>query len=89
MNIEELQDDIDTLTDGDELRLMTRHNAADFVRAVAVVVPAARLVADPNIKAAAAVVAKLRQKEHTADHYETDQVWAERIVAAALTPRDD
>jgi hypothetical protein len=43
MNIE---DAIDTLTDGDDLREMTRHNAADFVKAIAVIVEAARLVAN-------------------------------------------
>ena len=42
-----LQAAIDTLTDGDLLREMTRHNAAEFVNATAVVAEAARLVADP------------------------------------------
>ncbi len=42
----ELQDAIDTLADGDELRLMTRHNAADFAQAIAVVVKTARGVAN-------------------------------------------
>ncbi len=53
----ELQDALDTLTDGDErLREMTRHNAADFVQAIAVVVEAARLVANPNYGAAQRVL---------------------------------
>jgi hypothetical protein len=45
MNIEEVQNAIDTLADGDELRKMTRHNAADFVQATVVVVETAKLVA--------------------------------------------
>ena len=46
-----LQEAIFTLTDGDELRLMTRHNAADFVEAIAVVVGAARKYDNPDYKA--------------------------------------
>ncbi len=42
----ELQDAIDTLADGNQLRIMTRHNAADFVQAIAKVVEAARRVAN-------------------------------------------
>lgn len=37
-----LQEAIDTLADGNKLREMTRHNAADFVEATAVLVVAAR-----------------------------------------------
>ena len=44
--MDDLQAAINTLTDGDELRLMTRYNAADFVQAIAVVVKAARRVAN-------------------------------------------
>ena len=48
----ELQNAIDTLADGDELREMTRHNAADFVQAIAVVVDAARRQANLDIEVA-------------------------------------
>ena len=43
-----LQDAIDMVTDGGGLRLMTRHNAADFVEAIAMVVDAARQVVNPD-----------------------------------------
>lgn len=81
----ELQDAIDTLTDGDELREMTRHNAADFVRAIAIIVEAARLVADPNIEAAAKALHAVTGSNVPFLITET----AEDIVAAALTPLGD
>ena len=48
----ELQAAIDTLTDGDLLREMTSHNAADFANATAVIVKAARKVANLDYEAA-------------------------------------
>ncbi len=52
----ELQAAIDTLTDGDLLREMTSHNAADFANATAVIVKAARKVANLDYEAAAEAV---------------------------------
>ncbi len=73
MNIEEVQNAIDTLTDGDELRKMTRHNAADFVHATVVVVEAAKLMADPNKVAMQQVVHRYQPDFDDPDY--VDELW--------------
>lgn len=44
-----LQEAIDTVMDGDELRMMTRHNAAEFAAAMVTLVETAKRTLNPKL----------------------------------------
>ncbi len=84
----DLQDAIDTLADGDLLREMTRHNAADFVNATAIVVEAARLAADGQTKPATVIKYCRDLPKHKGQWYEPHEceTWWFEVVTP---PGDD
>ncbi len=68
---DELQDAIDTVMDGNKLREMTRHNAAEFALAMATLVEAARRDGI-DIAAKVAAAEKIRVLRDTANFIGSD-----------------